>query len=820
MELKWPATISHRIDDISILHAADLALKDGYSSVLTYEQMRFRVNSIALCMQAAGVTCGDVVAVFQQPTADWICSMFAIFRVGGTYVPLDLRNSIVRLASTVSSAQPRLILTDRVTAFSVRSIGAADIAAINVSTIEDDSQELLTNTATPESAAVILFTSGSTGEPKGVVMNHSSVRAQSEAYSRAYNIPDGAQVVLQQSALSFDFSLDQIFAALANGGCLYIVPADKRGDPQEITNLMVKEKVTYTSATPSEYAMWFQHAADNLAQCTSWRYAFAGGEPLSQRLIQEVKNLALIDLRFFNNYGPCEITIASTKVEVMYNDAKLEDPVPAGFMLPNYSVYIVDQDLNPVPIGVPGEIVIGGAGVADRYLNMDELTNEKYVVDTFLPENSWYAKNGWSTMYRTGDYGHLHSDGTLYCHGRIAGDTQVKLRGFRVELGEVEAAILKSANGALSNAVVTLRGNDGERFLAAHVVFTTNYPEADRPQLLSTLRTTLPLPSYMHPSVYVPLASLPLTSHLKIDRRIIEKLTLPAIKKTIEATEKLSKTEQKLSLLWRSLIFQDVDIVSESDFFNAGGNSLLLVKLQSQIREIFRTAPRLVDLMNASKLKEMAAMIISGKDSSAIDWDQETALPKSWLTAQHAQRDSRKASTENLTVILTGATGFIGRGLLPLLIQDDRISTVYCIVRTADGYPTSLADNSPKISLLYGDLSKSNLGLSLAEFDTLPSDVDVIMHCGANRSFWDSYDVLGDVNVGACKELARLASKRRIHLHFISSGSVQQYDDVKPPTDGSDGYVSSKWAAEQIGRFTIYKMRPERVECVEKIRYE
>lgn len=802
MKLEWPPTISHHVDNMIQEHASDIALKDGHNAVLTYDQMGARINAIASSLREAGVSDGTVVAVFQEPTVDWICSMLAIYRVGAIYVPLDLRNSITRLVSTVRTACPSIILADSVTLSKVQMIGAGDAVAIDVSKLASGVvKQPEPNRAKPASPAVILFTSGSTGEPKGIVMTHGNLRAQSEAYSRVWQIADGATTVLQQSAFSFDFSLDQIFAALANGGCLYVVPAAKRGDPQEITKLMAEQQVTYTSATPSEYKMWFRYAADNLSRCTSWRYAFAGGEPLGRELIQDFRNLGLPGVRFFNNYGPAEITIASTKGEVHYNDPELEDPVPAGFMLPNYAAYIVDKNDNPVPVGVPGEIVIGGAGIAAGYLGMDSLTKQKFLRNAFAENDTNFTSNGWQTVYYTGDRGRLREDGAIYCEGRIDGDTQVKLRGFRIELGEVENAILQTAGGALSNAVVSLRGESDSRFLGAHVVFSTQYPVQDRARFLKTLQSTLPLPPYMRPSVIVPLASIPLTSHLKIDRKVVEALPLPTTGKGINTSGELTKTEEQLRLLWQQIIPHGPTITADSDFFHVGGNSLLLVQLQALVKRSFHVAPRLIDLMNASKLNNMASVIEAAASGGMINWTEEIALPDSLLKAKKELAPGSSAGqrnrTDNLTVILTGATGYLGRHLLLRLIEESRVSKVCCIVRSKD-LEDGVATRSDKVSIHRGDLAKPNLGLPEAEFDDLSRAADVIVHCGANRSFWDSYQVLRAVNVGAVKELARLALPRHAPLHVLSSGAVELYDGTTPPANGSDGYVASKWAAEQF----------------------
>ncbi|KAL1875163.1 putative Hybrid PKS-NRPS biosynthetic cluster [Diaporthe australafricana] len=823
MELEWPLTVSHRIDQMIQEHAGDPALKDGLGNSLTYLEMGHRINAIAAVLLKAGATTGARIGVFQDPSADCICSMLAILRVGATYIPLDRRNSMARLVSVVQEARPSIIVSDRYTRSDTKLLGASDATEIVVSDIPTTSSEIASptpNLAQPRSPAIILFTSGTTGKPKGILLTHSNLRAQSEGYSRSCGIPEKASVVLQQTIHSFDVSLDQIFAALADGGCLVVVPADKRGDPRAVTQMMIDHGVTYTVATPSEYGMWFRHARENLAQCSSWRAAFGGGEHLHSKLIQEFTALALPGLTLHNNYGPTEASLAITKGEVDYRDPHLEGHVPAGFILPNYQVIIVDeQQLDPVPLGVPGEIVVGGPGVAAGYLGPPEMTAEKFINGDKLHQSA-----GKGTWYRTGDKGHLRDDGALYVHGRIAGDFQVKIRGFRVEVAEIEAVMLATAKGAMTRAVVTARGSGEDRFLAAHVVWATDHPQALRGEMVRRLQTELPLPSYMQPAVIVSIESVPVTRNFKVDRRAIQALELPDTSGGVEtgataADVVATSTEQKLAQLWRSVISHGVgDLTSETSFFDVGGNSIQLVKLQSAIKRSLHSAPRLVEMMNCGTLGEMARLIDANASSQTIDWAEETSasvLAEDLVKAKALGKANAGVRSDGLSIVLAGASGYLGRNLLARLIDAPEVSQVHCLARDVTSPSLlSLADCSSKVTLATADLSQPNLGLSPEKYASLAEKAHIIINCAANRSFWDGYESLRQVNLEAVKELARLClangvgGARPLALHQLSSGAVRVYDDgedsdgsttkVQPPTDGTDGYVSSKWAAERF----------------------
>ncbi|KAJ5504966.1 hypothetical protein N7463_007840 [Penicillium fimorum] len=825
ISLQWPKTVVQRVDDMIRLQGSKPALRDGRGKTLTFEEMGRRIDSIAEALSNTRISKGSVVGVLQEPGVDWICSMLAIFRVGATYLPLDLRNSIHRVTSAVKTAQPTAFLIDETTVETVGMVKAAEETVIDVSQVTTSSKAAgrMPDLASPDSIALILFTSGTTSEPKGILIKHSNLVAQNEGFSQQLDVENGAvSMVLQQSAFSFDFSLEQTFVALCNGGCLLVASPEQRGDPSEITRLMSEERVTYTSGTPSEYEMWFRFAKENLQSCSQWQYAFFGGEPFSDHLVQDFRQLGVSSLRIFNNYGPGEATIACTsRGEIPYRDTEIGYPLPAGFAAPNYAIYIVDDQLQPLPIGVPGEIIIGGAGVSAGYLGLDDVTRQNFLPSPFAQTNSKFVSNNWLNMYRTGDRGFLRGDGALFLAGRMDGDTQVKLRGFRIELGEIENSLIKASDGVLTHAVVTLREEKKDKFLVAHVVFSIDNVQIEQQEFLDKLQATLPVPDYMRPSLMIPLDELPLTSHSKVNRAAIQTLSLDntSIVHQTSLDRELTDSELKLESLWRSVLpVSDLRSIGPStSFFHVGGSSLLLVKLQRLIKNEFTAAPKLNELMNAGRLLDMAS-VIETTLSSRIDWDAEIAIPDAWTnkfssTAAHEPRPEQ----EGLRVLLTGATGYLGRHLLPSLIESDKVSKIFCLVRLGNDLH-DVAASSEKISVFAGDLAVSDLGLSQTEFEYLAAETDVILHFAANRSFWDDYEVLRSVNLLAVKEVARLALHRRVPLHFLSSGAVCIYEDqaalrlyeksvsndtrlaLMPPDDGSDGYVASKWAADRFLR--------------------
>lgn len=319
--------------------------------------------------------------------------------------------------------------------------------------------------------------------------------------------------------------MHQMLTGLVNGGMVYVVPESKRGDPLSITEIMKQHAITYTKVTPSEYSLWVQYGGNNLRQASDWRFAFGGGEPLTNTVLRQFADLGLPKLSLFNSYGPAEISIASHKMTVDYRQERLEEsrPIPCGFSLPNDATYILDEHLRPLSIGMPGEVVIGGAGVSYGYLPTKNLLHH-FVHNPYATPK--YDANGWTQMHRTRDIGHLQDDGALVFRGRMAGDTQIKMRGLRIELRDIETNVVLAAGGVLNEAVVTLREGDPD-FLVAHVVFAPQHDIKDKEAFLEHLLRQFQLPQYMIPVLAIPLDKLPLTNHSKVDRKTLKNMALP-----------------------------------------------------------------------------------------------------------------------------------------------------------------------------------------------------------------------------------------------------------------------------------------------------
>ncbi|PNP53582.1 hypothetical protein THARTR1_05964 [Trichoderma harzianum] len=361
-------------------------------------------------------------------------------------------------------------------------------------------------------------------------------------------------------------------------------------------------------------------------------------------------------------------------MEIPYRDREALERVgriPCGYSLPGYYMYAVDEELRPLPAGMPGQLSIGGTGVSLGYLKNQELTDKHFLPNPFATEED--LANGWARMYLTGDIGHINQDGTMVFHSRMAGDTQVKIRGLRIELSDVESNILTASRGALREAVVTLREGDPE-FLVAHVVFVPECTIADKETFLQQLLHNLPVPQYMIPVVAIPIDELPLTNHSKVDRKAVKSLPLPQRVGRHDASDdaELSETMIQLKGLWRGVLGKAIDqlgfdITPSTSFFLVGGNSLLIIRLQSEIRKRFRAAVPLVELLGANTLGEMAQKVEETISVKTIDWEYDTRPPT--LSTSAIAPVSVDRARKGATIVITGATGFLSKHLLPCSTQ-------------------------------------------------------------------------------------------------------------------------------------------------------
>ncbi|KAF9697439.1 hypothetical protein EKO04_005132 [Ascochyta lentis] len=807
-------TLSKIVETWSSNEPETVAVKDKHGESLTYAQTSKRATDISKVLFPSNDLLGTPIAVLLEPCVDTIATLLGILRADASYVPLDVRSPDETLTTILEESGSQILLYHEATQDRVRKLmettsGHLQPKLVALEAVPHEDSEQTEDASTPDGIAMILFTSGSTGKPKGIPLSNANIRATILGASNSASL--GKEIVLQQSGQGFDAAVYQIFTALANGGT--VVMGDNRDHPSETAALMEREGVTCTTFIVSEMQAMLNYAHQELRLCSSWRTSMVAGELFTKSLLNQFHALGKQDLEIINAYGPTEASICTSMHRITSSLSDTHDSsVPIGKAIPNHSMYVVDEACKPVPVGWPGEIVVSGPGVARGYLNPSKGSATK-----FIQQSKADDATSFDCIYRTGDRGRMLSDGSIMMLSRLDGDEQVKIRGMRVNLKDVSQAIIQESRGTISDATVILRGDDAsKRHLIAFAVLSRTSHIQDKQAFLRQLSLGLSVPTYMRPVAIIPLESFPMTVRGKLDIQKLASLPWKATHLDDASDEELSEHEARLRDIWRDVLGEIAShetIDRTSEFFAIGGNSLLLLPLKAEIRQHFGVDLPLPQLFQASTLELQAALIAGVSKVDEIDWEKEIELDEnffeSWShTNVHESQDHQKGG---VSVLLTGSTGYLGTAILQRLVEDPQIDSVYCVaIRDDDkGEPRQLHVQSPKIVRYAGDLTMPNLSLTQAQFEDLSDKVDVIIHNGAEVSHMKNYRSLRAANVSSTIELARMAGRKRVPFHYISTGGVARLSGAssqpeaslaayKPTGDGSDGYVASKWTSEVI----------------------
>ncbi|MGX5797550.1 amino acid adenylation domain-containing protein, partial [Pseudomonas sp. E2-15] len=563
---------------------------------LTYRQLNERANQVAHHLLAQGVSPDDRVAICVERGPEMIIGLLGILKAGAGYVPIDPAYPLERIAYTLADSQPLAVLVQANTRHLVGALAQIDLNSLGSEPIVNPRIPL-----SPASLAYVIYTSGSTGLPKGVMIEHRQVARLFSATDHWFGFNRNDVWALFHS-FAFDFSVWEIWGALMHGGQLLIVPQLVSRSPDECYALICEAGVSILNQTPSAFRQLIAAQAQS-SQVHSLRQVIFGGEALEPGMLKPWYARAInAGTQLVNMYGITETTVHVTYRALEAADAQLVGVSPIGVRIPDLQLYVLDERREPLPIGVVGELYVGGAGVARGYLNRDALNAERFLADPATGLR----------MYKTGDLGRLLADGNVEYLGR--NDDQVKIRGFRIELGEIQAR-LATASGVRDAVVIAREDAPGDKRLVAYVIAERDIGAAElRDHLL------LSLAEYMVPSAFVLLDKFPLTTNGKLDRKALPAPDADALARRDYAAPQ-GAVETAIAAIWQALLKLD-KVGRDDNFFELGGHSLLAVKLIERMRQVDLSADVRV-LFGQPTLAALAA---------AVGGQQEVQVPANLIS--------------------------------------------------------------------------------------------------------------------------------------------------------------------------------------------
>ncbi|MBL0387095.1 amino acid adenylation domain-containing protein [Tumebacillus sp. ITR2] len=715
------------------MHPERIAVRyEGQS--MTYGEFHERSNRVANFLRAQGIGRNDLVALLMERSLETLVGIYGIMKAGAAYVPIDPEYPEWRIQYTLADAASRVVLTkgnclthlqavrDEVPSLETILLldeselaTKADAASVELARKRIVTWQEITALASattpnlinvPGDLAYLIYTSGSTGKPKGTMLSHRALTNMLHWWQEMQPITEN-DCVGQRASVCFDASVPELFWPLHHGARIVIVPTEVVVDAYRLRETMIAEKISYMKFVPTLFTSFvagLQEMGGSQASIPSLRYVINGGEALTPKSVNLWYELFGTQAQLINQYGPTEAT-----VDVTIN--KLNGPqsgtIPMGRVMPNNQCYVLDRAGNLCPVGVIGELHIGGVQLADGYLNLPEKTAESFIPN-HLPNTPG------DRLYRTGDLVRVRRDGMLEYVGRK--DSQVKVRGFRIELGEIEEVLSqhRDVNGV---GVIVHAESDGNNTLVAY--FTSSKPQLDVAEIKAYLGEKVP--PYMVPAFLVQLDKLPQTPNGKVDRKVLVQMaTDEGFEEAKDAfVQPSTQTEERLAEIWKQLLRKD-EISVRDNFFELGGHSLTLMLMHSRIRTTMDVALELKDLFANPTVAGLAAHVDSllGAGESSAEVRIERAPKQEHYELSHAQKRLwflYKFDPENtaynvyFNLVLTGDidVNVFDQALQEMVRRHSALRTVF---REVDGLPRQFVQETSPFRLVYEDWTNFEAG--------------------------------------------------------------------------------------------------------------
>lgn len=726
---------------------------------LTYRQLNEKANQLAHYIEKQGFKPDDIICILLDKSLEMIIAILAILKNRCAYLPIDITYPEERIDYIIKDSKSKLLLTSRNINISNYPIKSAYIDLDNTNIYNSENSENIIMERNSSDLAYVMYTSGSTGAPKGVMIENKSILRL--IINNNYIKFQKTDRILQTGSIVFDACTFEIWGAFFNGLPLYIMHKEDLLDSNVFSEYILKNKISVLWLT----APLFNQLCENTPHMfRTIRCLLTGGDVLSPKHINMAKT-ANPNLTIINGYGPTENTTFSCCYEI---DKKYNDAIPIGGPIANSTCYVVSKDNNLQPIGIPGELWVGGDGVARGYFNNESLTSEKFI-------NSEFSD---SKIYKTGDLVKWNKDGYLEFLGRI--DTQIKIRGFRVELSEISSTI--NSYDGIKESYTIFDTINNEKAICSYVVSRRKINFEDLKKYLSNH-----LPKYMIPKYFMQLDKLPINQNGKVNKKL-----LPRDFNTYNNNAKIVLPESDLeNSLYRA--FCETLKISEfsitDNFFDLGGDSISAMKLQiNALRENVNITYS--DIFEYPTILSLAKYIESNQTKNTKEIDKNTYLYNYDNIIKNNKIKNITQKTNTYTpignVLLTGLTGFLGSHILDSFIKNET-GTIYCLIRPKNNISSKdrllstlnfyfgskynkLIDD--RIICIEGDITKSKLGLSSKQYEELGNTIDTVIHSAALVKHFGNYSDFEKINVGGTKQLIEFSKDFDCRLMHISTLSV------------------------------------------------
>jgi amino acid adenylation domain-containing protein/thioester reductase-like protein len=762
----YPAdkTMPQLLDEQTVKTPDNIAVACGGRSI-TYRELKDQSDRLAVRLQELGVSRDSVVGLAFYRSIEMVVAIWGVMKAGGAYLPIDPNNPPDRADHMLTECGTKIVLTHHAARFT-------PLSACTVLNLDEPESYAETGAhpkdyPNPGDLAYIIYTSGSTGKPKGAMLEHRGLVNRLWWMQRRYPLTQES-VILQKTPYTFDVSVWELMWWAVTGASVYMLAPDGEKDPSAIIDAIKSQRVTTMHFVPSMLNVFLQYleSSDRLEALSGLRQVFASGEALGLEHVRRFNRLLNqpYGTELYNLYGPTEAT-----VDVSYFDCSPEvtlNCVPIGRPIDNTRLYILDSHLNLLPIGIPGELYIGGVQLARGYIGQPELTKDRFLPDPYMPGER---------IYKTGDLARWFAQGDIEYLGRL--DHQLKIRGFRVELGEIENRLVQ--HKAIREAVVIGIEYAGQKHLCAYYV-------AEREIAARDLRGHIQrkLPEYMVPSFFVRMPALPISANGKVDRKA---LPLPLIANEKRSYSPPSNTiESRLCEVAEEILKLD-QIGIDDNLFELGADSLSVIAILAQIYDD-GLGLSAADFYSCPNIRELAA-----KASGLADTDEdliEIETPIIPLDGYENNADSgSKGATSSKSlgdVLLTGSTGFLGAHLLYELLTFADL-TVYCLVRAKDDQEAAnrLEENmrfyfgeeikpllDRRVRAICGDISQPEFGMTKEDYIHLGETVNTVIHSAAIVKYFGHYDQIRQINVEGTQEVIEFCKCYHCLLGHVSTDAI------------------------------------------------